>query len=333
MPGGVLPVTDDRCKHALRLDKCPPCSTAALLTELQTTVDHLAANLMPGTTKPWRAPQMSAEKRAELDRQEREDRLHIAQQGILPAHLKGQSVVVPPGENPAPYDLDVADLLASILVDVDMLADLGAHSIETDLLDWAGAWARDLCARSLLPTLAPASATSAFADPAPHIAFLADHLDVIAYVDPDLLKEIAEKAQRHIDAAKVLLGHILDGQLLPLMCPWCRGRTGAHPMGGERTLRIRLSLGEEPRPLVVCEGGACEPGTASGVRWKGLPAWDLINEGAWLGECIKVRDDATECRCGRPVLRTGKAGRPAAFCSEECRREADAERQRMGRAS
>jgi hypothetical protein len=39
----------------------------AALDELTQVLDWLAASLLPGTTKPYRAPQMSAEKRAELD--------------------------------------------------------------------------------------------------------------------------------------------------------------------------------------------------------------------------------------------------------------------------
>lgn len=320
-----------RCPHALRLEHCPTCSTRTLLVELQTTVDHLAANLLPGTARPWRAPQVSAEKRAELDAQAREDRLHIAQQGDLPAYLRDQGVVIPPGESPAPYDLDIADLLADVLTVADELTDRADAVLVPHLTEWAGSWALTLADRRV----APPHAQSAFASPRAQLQFLDDVLDLLAALDPDLLEHIADTAQTHVDRAAGALGLLMDGQLLDGSCPWCKGRTGAHPSGGQRTLRVRMSLPrtDQSRPLIVCEGGRCEPGAASGLLWRGLPAWDLINEGEWLRECIRIADEAAECRCGRPVLRTGRAGRPAAHCSEECRRAADAERQRAARAS
>lgn len=326
-----------RCTHALRVEHCATCSTRALLDQLATAVDQLAANLLPGTARPWRTPAVSAERRAELDRQAREDRLHIAQQGHLPPSLRGQSVVVPPGESPAPYDLDIADLLSTILAEADLAADQAAAVVESDLVSWAGAWAANL------PSLAPPAASSAFADPRVHLAFLAEHAGTLARLDPDLLEVIAHSTARRLLEAQVALGLTFDGQLLPDACPFCSGRTPAHPVGGQQTLRIRIGPvepnprgqdGDLPgRPVIVCEGGLCEPGENSGQRWRGLPAWDLLNEGEWLRKCIAVAGTATTCRCGSPVLRSGRAGRPAAHCSETCRREADAERQRNSRAS
>lgn len=256
-----------RCPHALRREHCPPCSTLDLLAELQTTVEHLAANLLPGTARPWRAPQVSAEKRAQLDAQAREDRLHIAQQGHLPAHLRGQGVVVPPGESPAPYDLDIADLLSTVLVEADALADR-------------------LCLLLWRPIDPPA--TSAFADPRRHLALVVRLLDELAAVDPDELEAVAHWCQVKIRDAAPALGLVSDGQLLEALCPWCGGATGAHPVGGARTLRVRTLPGG--RPVVVCEGGRCtaEPGTPDcGISWRGLPAWDLENEGAWLADRIE----------------------------------------------
>lgn len=268
-----------RCAHALRVEHCPTCTTRAVLNELLVTVDQLASNLLPGTARPWRAPQVSAERRAELDRQAREDRLHIAQQGELPAHLRQQGVVVPPGESPAPYDLDIADLLVEILTAADTLAERVAEIVEADLIAWAGTWA------STLPTIAPPAAAHAFADPRAHLAFLAEHAALIAVLDPDLLEHLADTAQRHIDRAAPALGLVADGQLLDALCPWCHGTTGAHPVGGARTLRVRTLPGG--RAVVVCEGGRCEPDPADcGIRWRGLPAWDLQNEGEWLADRI-----------------------------------------------
>lgn len=273
-----------RCAHALRLEHCPPCSTRQLLLELQTTVDQLAANLLPGTARPWRAPQVSAERRAELDHQAHQDRLHIAQQGDLPAHLRGQGVVVPPGESPAPYDLEVADLLSTVLADADTWADKADAVLVAHLTEWAGGWSRGLPDARL----APPAASSAYASPRPHLDFLADVMELLTLVEPDLVEMLADWAERTIRAAAPALGLISDGQLLDALCPWCGGVTGAHPIGGAKTLRVRTLPGG--RPVVVCEGGRCvaEPGTAEcGISWRGLPAWDLENEGAWLADRIE----------------------------------------------
>lgn len=263
-----------RCRHGLRADRCAVCTTAAVLVELATTVDQLAANLLPGTARPWRAPQISAERRAELDRQDREDRLHIAQQGDLPAHLRGQGVVVPPGESDAPYDLDIADLLSDILVAGDLLADQAAGVVEAELRTWAGAWADQV------PSMAPPPAQSAFADPSTHWSFVAALLEDVARLNPDLLEHIADTAAMHVRRAAPALGLITDGQLLAALCPWCDGKTSAAPVGGHRTLRVRTLPGG--LPAVVCEGGSCDPPEAEcGARWRGLPAWPE-HEWTWL---------------------------------------------------
>lgn len=251
-----------RCRHRLRLADCPTCSCRVLLDQLADTVRQLSASLMPGTSRPWRAPQVSAEKRAELDRQAREDRRHIAQQGNLPAHLRGQSVVTAPGESPAPYDLDIADLLSSILAEADTMAELV----------------------TVPPLLPPPPATSAFASPTPYLEHIARGLDL---VDDDLLEHIADRCHRLVQQARQHLGEVTDGQLLAGLCPWCGGVTGAHPVGGAKTLRVRAL--PDGRPVIVCEGGRCtaEQGPDCGIKWRGLPAWDLENEGAWLADRIE----------------------------------------------
>lgn len=252
-----------RCPHRQRPTDCPTCSCRVLLTGLALTVGHLTDSVMPGTSRPWRAPQMSAAKRAELDRQDREDRLHIAQQGNLPAHLRGQAVVVPPGESPAPYDLDISDLLSTILGEVDKLAAL---------------------VPPCPPLLPPAPAASAFTDPGPFLT----HLDLaLDRLDRDLLEHIADRCYRLTEQAGSHLGEVTDGQLLAGLCPWCDGKTSSHPVGGARTLRVRtMTTG---RTVVVCEGGQCAPDAAECGIWLpgGRPAWDLENEGAWLSDRIE----------------------------------------------
>jgi hypothetical protein len=300
-----------RCVHGLRAERCPTCTTRTLIEHLTTAVEWLAASLLPGTHKAAALVHYEDKRTTEqrdLARLEREQRVDIA-----------------PGESPPPYNLEVADLLSELLAEADTMADKVADNVEAMLLAWAGSWAQNP------ETLRPPAASSAFADPAPFLLMLHD---LIGYVtDPDIVEDVADRCQHLSDRAAQVLGLVFDGQLLDATCPWCQGRTDRHPEGGRRTLRVRMSQDDDPRALIVCEGGYCDPGSNSGLMWKHLPAWDLLNEGDWLARCIQVRDDAATCRCGRPVLRSGKPGRPAQHCSDECRRAADAERQRLGRAS
>lgn len=299
-----------RCRHGRREHECPTCTTETLVLDLTHAVEWLAASLLPGThTIPplMHYEDKRTQEQREQARLEREQRVDIA-----------------PGESPAPFNMNVADLLSEVLAEVDDLAERAADDAEAGLRGWAGAWAQDL------PPLRLAPATSAFADPLPYLELLGDLIRHIP--NPDLIEHIAERCHALVTRANAVLGLIFDGQLLDALCPWCRGVTDHHPIGGRRTLRVRMSHDDDPRALIVCEGGHCNPGDQSGIQWKHLPAWDLLNEGDWLSKCIKVRDDAATCRCGRPVLRTGKAGRPALHCSEDCRRAADAERQRLARA-
>lgn len=243
-------------------------------------VGQLAASLLPGTAKSWRAPQVSAARRAELDRQAREELDNSGD--LLPPYLREKQGATAPGEAPVPYDLDVADQLQKVSDAADRLALKVAKHVEADLIAWAGRWARDL------PTLAVPPATSAFSDPRPALRQVLELLSDVH--DPDLLEHIADHCHQLVDQAQTSLGLVTDGQLLTALCPSCGGKTSAHPVGGARTLRIRTLPGsrEMPgRPVVVCEGGRCDPDTAAcGIRWKGLPAWDLENEGEWLARWI-----------------------------------------------
>lgn len=303
-----------RCRHALRIEHCATCSTRQLVHDLLAAADWLAESVLPGTARSWLPPAQYEDTRTpeqrELARMERLQRVDIA-----------------PGETPPLLDLDVMDLLSEVLAEADRLCADAVADVEAGLVTWAGSWARDL------PSMRLPDASSALADPAPYLRLLDALVEHI--VDPDLIEHIADRCHRLVDRTNRMLGLVVDGQLLDAQCPWCGGRTERHPEGGRRTLRIRMSLprSDDSRALVVCEGGRCDPGANSGERWKGLPAWDLLNEGEWLGQCIAVQEGAEHCRCGRPIFRTGKAGRPAEHCSEECRRAADAERQRRTRRS
>lgn len=300
-----------RCSHGLRENRCAICTTRTLVEHLGSAAEWLAASLLPGTHRAQVL--VHYEDRRTLDQRE-QARLE-----------REQRVDIAPGESPPPYNFEVADLLSELLAEADTMSDTVADHVEAALTTWAGTWAKDA------ESLRPPPASSAFADPAPFLEFLHDMIGHVT--DPDVIEDVADRCHRLGERAAQVLGLVYDGQLLDATCPWCQGRTDRHPEGGRRTLRVRMSHDEDPRALVVCEGGFCDPGSNSGLTWKHLPAWDLLNEGEWLGQCIKARDAAAACRCGRPVLRTGKAGRPALHCSEDCRRAADAERQRLVRAS
>lgn len=178
----------------------------------------------------------------------------------------------------------------------------------------------------------------------------------------DLLDEAAGLADgdehAFIRRAMAVLGLTLDGQLLDALCPWCEGRTARHPVGGARTLRVRIVPDrrdpQQAVPVVICEGDNCSPSDASAAydeRWHGHPTWPQ-HEWEWLAAQIDAADRlrglseqqiahqteaevdfseekfGSDCRCGTPVKLTGKRGRPAKFCSDDCRRAADAERKR-----
>jgi hypothetical protein len=112
--------------------------------ELLDVVGWLAAALLPGTTKPYRAPQMSADKRAEADARAKLEKLERS--------------AIAPGETPPPFDLDVADLLSEIMSVADELADRTCWAV-------------------LRPV--PPPAPSAFADPGPCCAVVPSPIDVL----------------------------------------------------------------------------------------------------------------------------------------------------------
>ncbi|MGZ4589141.1 MAG: hypothetical protein ACXVX9_15210, partial [Mycobacteriaceae bacterium] len=88
-----------------------------------------------------------------------------------------------------------------------------------------------------------------------------------------------------IERAHQVLGLISDGQVLKAVCPWCGGRTEAHPTGGAHTLRVRNIHGLDTT-VVVCEGGACEPPAEDCGTWvRGRPAWRQY-EWDWLADRI-----------------------------------------------
>lgn len=240
----------------------PTAAAQAAVRELRLAVEWLAASLLPGTGKPYRAPTMTAAARAERDLAARLERL--------------ERVGIAPGEGTVPLDLDVADLLSEILATADELADL-------------------VCA-ALSPVLMARPASSAFADPGPYLDLLDRWLPLAAETRPSLARLVEGRCDGLTERTHHTLGLLGDGQTLDAICPWCQGRASDAPVGGAKTMRVRAQLPAgkvsvasvdpaEVRWFVVCEGVNCEPGTADcGHEVRGRPAWDLSVEAEWLAD-------------------------------------------------
>lgn len=223
--------------------------------DLIAVVEQLAASLLPGTARAWSAPRLSAARRAELDRQAREE---LDDPGaLLPAHLRQTQRVTAPGEHPVPFDLDVMDQLVEIMNAGDLLAD--------DL--YRVTW------HPPLPWSPHPGARSAFEDPRPALRRVLQLLPQATAADDTIPFYVENRCKALIDRAESALGLVTDGQLLDGLCPWCGGKTDHQPVGGARTLRVR-NLPHLGGPVLICEGGHCEPPDAEcGARVRGLPAW------------------------------------------------------------
>lgn len=238
-------------------------TAAAAVNELRVAINWLIAVLVPGTHKPYKAPTLSPELRAERDREARLERLERSN--------------LAPGEVPAPLDLAVADLLAEILTCADDLADLVSDTAKV----------------ARMPP-----APFAFTDPDPYLIHVLDLLPACRG-HPHVPRRVEGDCDDLTFRTHEQLGLLGDGQVLAAVCPWCAGRTASKPVGGERTLRVRAQLPrdvksvvavppEEVRWLVICESGTCEPPEADcGERLRGRPAWPLRTEGDWLAQRIE----------------------------------------------
>lgn len=214
---------------------------------LMTAVEQLAANVMPGTPMPYRAPVLTVEQREAADRKAKAERL--------------ERVDIAPGDCPDPYRLEVAELLSDILVCADHWSD----------------WAAMLSWRPISPP-----AHSQMASPMPFLRMVREHLHYLADEHQDYCEEIEQQARKLTARADTILGNLPGGQRLAAVCPFCGGRSDTCPVGGAHTLRVRLLVDGEP--VIVCEGGYCAPESADcGTWWKGQPAW-RVHEWDWLAD-------------------------------------------------
>ena len=229
--------------------------TSHVITDLQWVIAYwpdLVEQRLPGTARPWRQPELSPEQRAERDHAARIEKAERSDDAW--------------GETPAPVDVGVLDLLASLLMDADLLHEAVAQAAGTDRLD-------------------PPS--TAFADARPYLEYAVTWAPQVA--DDLVLHEIGRQARGMVDAIAKALCLVYDGQRLDVECPWCRGRTELAPVGGEKTWRVR----ELPGQLIaiVCESGTCEPPSKDvGTWWRGKPCWPT-SEWEWLAKRLTQAEE------------------------------------------
>jgi hypothetical protein len=229
------------------------------VTDLEDAVMQLASCLEQGVDRPWKTPALTMERRNEIAREAKAERL--------------ERDAIAPGESPAPLDLDVMSELVEILAAAEILADRVCRSV------WR-------------PINRPAM--SALADPRPALVLIRRLLNEAStsLTDPQIIAFVEHRAKDLIERAHETLGLISDGQIIKALCPWCGGRTADNPVGGQQTLRVRNVEGMDST-VVICEGGGCRPPEADCGTWiRGLPAWHQ-SEWEWLAARILHAEEAT----------------------------------------
>lgn len=209
------------------------------LTERAVADLHLVAELwpslvdsrIPGTPVPYREPTITPERRAELDHEARQE--WIDRNGLAP------------GEHPDAARAEVLDLMGSLLIDAENLAE------GVSLAAWC-------------PILPPPS--TAFASPLPYLQRAVTYLPG---VDARTAAWAAGVARQMAGEVVDALGLRTDGQLLRVICPWCHGS-----LLGDRTLRVRILPGD--LVAIVCEFEMCNPPLRDvGTWWNRRPVWPL----------------------------------------------------------
>jgi hypothetical protein len=190
---------------------------------------------------------------------------------------QGDSVL---GASPAPVNVAAYGTLTDILRTMHGLAQRTAHAARapvpgtlTDLYDYAAIGSLGLAISQHLHTLT------------------ADE-----NLDPLILGDAATTAAHMRRTLARALGDVHDGHVLAGICPWCLGTTPARPLGGARTLTVRLVVGQ---PVIVCEGSLCTPPVnvvSTSVR--GRPAWPM-HRWDWLATRVLTPQQADQRRRGR----------------------------------
>lgn len=202
-----------------------------------------------------------------------------------------EAVGTMPGEHPAPVDVRVLDLMVEILADAEDLAWVVTGECRRAAFAWPGA------------------PSTGFADARPYLDLARAHLT------EELANYAAPITGRMATQTAHALALVADGQLLNVVCPWCRGVTPETPAGGARTWYIRNLLADlecvhgqarrwcnecEQHIAIVCEGGTCEPPTKDVGTWlRGRPCWPL-NTWRWLGK--RVMSEAEQAARAREMI-------------------------------
>lgn len=217
----------------------------------------LAITRLPGTARPWRPRELTAEQAGQRDAQLRAER-HMAEIFL--------------GAAAAPLHLDILDVL------VDLHDRITAAAISLG--------GEPGSVRILMPTWVT--------DPAPLLEWCREHVRHPGTPTADTLAA-DNAAWQILHILETALGEVYDGQQLQADCPWCHGGIARKPSWYVRLLPAGRDpkTGEPQRmPAIVCESGACQPPEReAGTWWRGQPAWPL-----WEWEWLAVRVEADSRR-------------------------------------
>lgn len=208
-----------------------------------------------GTARPWRQTEMTAQAKAQRDRQARIEKVEAEKWGRAP------------GYSAAPLHVDVLDTMAAILIDADLLHEAIAQTVGHPRLEH------------------PATA---YADPRPYLEYALELLTEAVETNPKMGERAEQYATAMETALLIALGELRDGQILNAICPFCVGKTFEKP-AGERTLRLRLVPDHRDQTkteaVIVCENpSGCRPFAAEcGIWVKGRPAWPW-SDWDWLAK-------------------------------------------------
>lgn len=150
---------------------------------------------------------------------------------------------------PTPVHIDILDTLADLTMWADETSEAIAQQLGHDRLPHA---------------------TSAYADPRPHLHHIAAHLGQVD--DPDTL---ADQARDHARRIAHLLGIAPFGLTLDCRCPWCLT---------DRSLLVQEATDHW---YITCTSGICEPPENACGTWRhGRPCWPDW-EFEWLARHIE----------------------------------------------
>lgn len=214
----------------------------------------LALTRIPGTRRPWRAPELTG-----LQREERDAKLRAEKLADTASYGPGLRWLARPGvifASPhAPLHVDVLDTLT-------------------------GLWRQLLAAAAEFGCAVYAQpGASVTADPGPLLGWCREQ----ARSQPDGVP-VDHAAWDMLHVIERALGEIWSGQKLTADCPWCHGGITGRP-----SWRVRILPPD--MPAIVCESGTCEPPDADADRWRGQPAWPLW-EWDWLAQRLESDEDA-----------------------------------------